>query len=83
MFYSTAIIYTDVVRAILLFYLTPVWATILARIFLGDAITVTRIVAMAVADGVAGRVVDADAEGLTDFTQPPAASPSSTPSCAH
>lgn len=47
--YSTSIVYTDVVRAILLFYLTPVWATILARMFLGDAITVTRIIAMGVA----------------------------------
>jgi len=47
--YSTSIVYTDVVRAILLFYLTPVWATILARMVLGDAITGTRIIAMAVA----------------------------------
>ena len=47
--YSSSIIYTDVVRAILLFYLTPIWATILARIFLGDAITPSRILAMAMA----------------------------------
>ena len=47
--YSTSIIYTDVVRAILLFYLTPIWATILARIFLGDAITLSRILSMAMA----------------------------------
>ncbi len=47
--YSTSIVYTEVVRAILLFYLTPVWATILARIVLGDVITPTRIVAMALA----------------------------------
>lgn len=47
--YSASIIYTDVVRAILLFYLTPVWATILARIFLGDAITLSRIIAMVLA----------------------------------
>ena len=47
--YSTSIVYTDVVRAMLLFYLTPVWATILARIVLGDAITLTRIAAMALA----------------------------------
>ena len=47
--YSTSIVYTDVVRAILLFYLTPIWATILARIFLGDAITPSRILAMALA----------------------------------
>jgi drug/metabolite transporter (DMT)-like permease len=47
--YSTSIVYTDVVRAMLLFYLTPVWATILARLFLGDAITPTRIAAMMLA----------------------------------
>lgn len=47
--YSTSIVFTDVVRAMLLFYLTPVWATILARILLGDAITLSRLVAMAMA----------------------------------
>ena len=47
--YTMSIVYTDVVRAILLFYLTPIWGTILARIFLGDAITPQRIFAMAVA----------------------------------
>jgi len=33
----------------LLFYLTPIWATILARIFLGDLITPSRIIAMLLA----------------------------------
>ena len=47
--YSTSIVYTDVVRAILLFYLTPIWATILARIFLGDLITPSRVLAMVLA----------------------------------
>ncbi|MEP1935053.1 MAG: DMT family transporter [Paracoccaceae bacterium] len=47
--YSTSIVYTEVVRAMLLFYLTPVWGTLLARVFLGDAITVTRIIAMILA----------------------------------
>ena len=47
--YSTSIVYTDVVRAMLLFYLTPIWATILARIFLGDLITPSRIIAMLLA----------------------------------
>ena len=40
--YSSSIVYTDVVRAMLLFYLTPIWATILARIFLGDLISVGK-----------------------------------------
>ena len=47
--YTMSIVYTDVVHAILLFYLTPIWGTILARIFLGEAITPQRILAMAVA----------------------------------
>ena len=47
--YSTSIVYTEVVRAMLLFYLTPIWGTILARVYLGDLITPMRIVAMALA----------------------------------
>ncbi len=47
--YTMSIVYTDVIRAILLFYLTPIWGTILARIFLRDFITPQRIFAMAVA----------------------------------
>jgi len=49
LFYSTSIIYTDVVRALLLFYLNPIWATILARIFLGEAISPLRILTIAIA----------------------------------
>lgn len=33
--YSTALNYTDVVRAVLLFYLAPVWSKILERAFMG------------------------------------------------
>ena len=47
--YSTSIVYTDVVRAMLLFYLTPVWSTLLARIFLKEAVTPLRMVAMILA----------------------------------
>ncbi len=47
--YTFSFIYTEVVRAMLLFYLTPVWSTILARLILGDAITGLRIVAMSLA----------------------------------
>lgn len=47
--YSMSIVYTDVVRAMLLFYLTPIWGTLLARVFLGDAITPLRIIAMIIA----------------------------------
>lgn len=47
--YSVAVLYTDVVRATLLFYLTPLWSTLLARMFLGEPITPLRWLAMAVA----------------------------------
>jgi drug/metabolite transporter (DMT)-like permease len=50
--YSISILYTDVVRAMLLFYLTPVWSTLLARAFLGEPITRPRLLAMAL--GLAG-----------------------------
>jgi drug/metabolite transporter (DMT)-like permease len=47
--YSVSVLYTDVVRATLLFYLTPLWSTLLARLFLGERITLLRWLAMAVA----------------------------------
>jgi drug/metabolite transporter (DMT)-like permease len=47
--YSVSILYTDVVRATLLFYLTPLWSTLLARILLNDPITPLRWLAMAIA----------------------------------
>jgi drug/metabolite transporter (DMT)-like permease len=53
--YSVSMLYTEVVRAMLLFYLTPLWSTVLARIFLGDPITRLRLVAMAL--GIAGMLV--------------------------
>jgi drug/metabolite transporter (DMT)-like permease len=46
MLYATSIVYTDVVRAMLLFYLTPVWGTILGRLFLNENITPLRIFSM-------------------------------------
>ena len=47
--YSTSIVYTEVVRAMLLFYLTTVWGTVLARIFFGEVITVIRVFAITMA----------------------------------
>jgi drug/metabolite transporter (DMT)-like permease len=47
--YTFSFIYTEVVRAMLLYYLTPVWSTILARLILGDAITGLRVLAMSLA----------------------------------
>ena len=34
--YTNAFLYTDVVRVLILFYLTPIWGFLLARVFLGD-----------------------------------------------
>lgn len=47
--YSGALIYTDVVRALLLFYLTPLWSTLLARFTQGEEITRVRLVTIVLA----------------------------------
>jgi drug/metabolite transporter (DMT)-like permease len=54
-FYSDAMLYTEVVRGLVLYYLTPVWSMILARIVLGEKITPPRV--MAIAFGIAGMLV--------------------------
>ena len=46
--YSISIVYTEVVRAVLLFYLTLIWATFLAKI-LGEMITRSHLIAMVLA----------------------------------
>jgi drug/metabolite transporter (DMT)-like permease len=53
--YAEALLRGYVARVILLFYLTPVWSTLLARVLLGDAITRARIVTVAL--GLAGMFV--------------------------
>lgn len=40
--WTTSLAYTDVLRAILLFYLTPVWGTLLGLAFLGERLTLRR-----------------------------------------
>lgn len=45
--YAGALILTDVVRALVLYYLTPVWSTLLARALLGEPITPIRWVTIA------------------------------------
>ena len=50
--YSIAIALTEVVTAILLFYLSPVWATVLGRMVLGEHLTGARIAALGL--GLAG-----------------------------
>jgi drug/metabolite transporter (DMT)-like permease len=58
--YSVALLETEVVRAILLFYLTPIWSALLARLVLGEAITPVRWVSMAL--GFLGLLVILKAE---------------------
>ena len=45
-FYTTSLLLTDVVRSILLFYLTPIWSTILGILFLGERLTLNRLGAL-------------------------------------
>ncbi|MEX0349726.1 MAG: DMT family transporter [Paracoccaceae bacterium] len=54
-FYITSLFFTDVVRAILLFYITPVWGTILGIMFQGERLTIWRVLALLA--GLAGLVV--------------------------
>ena len=44
--FTTALVLTDVIRAILLFYLTPAWGTILGLLFLGERLNRSRILAL-------------------------------------
>ncbi|NQV44114.1 MAG: DMT family transporter [Rhodospirillales bacterium] len=45
--YATAYLFSDVVRVLLLYYLLPVWATLLGRVMLNEPITRPRMVAIA------------------------------------
>ena len=61
--YAASLLYTDVVRAVLLFYLMPIWGFLLGWFVLGDRMTWYRWLAIAL--GVAGMaVVFADDTGL-------------------
>jgi drug/metabolite transporter (DMT)-like permease len=44
--YAAGLLYTEVVRIIVLYYMLPIWGFLLARIFLGAAITPIRWIAM-------------------------------------
>ena len=41
--YSISLVYTDVVRSILLFYLTPIWGTLLGVVFLKERLSLMRL----------------------------------------
>ena len=47
--YSAAIVFTDVVRALMLFYLMPIWSILLARAVLNERITAIRVISMGLA----------------------------------
>ena len=53
--YAEAFLFTDVIRAMLLYYMTPVWSSLLARVWLKEPITLSRILAIAL--GLAGMLV--------------------------
>lgn len=53
--YSNAFLYTDVIRAILLYYLTPIWSAVLARMWLKEPITRGRILGIVL--GILGLLV--------------------------
>ncbi len=53
--YASAFLYTEVVRAMFLYYLTPIWGFILARLFLGDPITPIRV--LSICFGVFGALI--------------------------
>ena len=53
--YSTAFLYTDVIRATLLYYLTPLWGTLLARAWLLEKVSFDKLVGIAL--GFAGMLV--------------------------
>ena len=53
--YSTSLVLTDVIRSVLLFYLSPVWSTALGLAFLGERLTSARIGALVL--GLGGLIV--------------------------
>ncbi|MEM9844652.1 MAG: DMT family transporter [Pseudomonadota bacterium] len=59
--YSSAFLYTEVIRVVLLFYLMPIWGFFLGRILLGEPVTWYRWVA--VLSGLAGMVIIFSGEG--------------------
>ena len=40
--YAGSLVFTEVVRALLFYYLTPIWSTLLARVVIGETITGVR-----------------------------------------
>ncbi len=53
--YATSLLLTEVVRVLLLFYLTPVWSTLLGFLLLRERVTLARAAALVL--GIAGMMV--------------------------
>ena len=53
--YATSLLLTEVVRCILLFYLTPIWSTLFGILLLGERLTLPRLAALVV--GFVGMLV--------------------------
>jgi drug/metabolite transporter (DMT)-like permease len=64
--YAVSVLYTEVVRAMVLYYMTPIWSFILAWIFLREVITPARFAAIFL--GAAGMMVLFDID--TGFPAP-------------
>ncbi len=54
-FYAISFNLTDVVHAMLLFYVSPIWSTLLGIVFLGERLTLNRVLAIAL--GIGGLAV--------------------------
>ncbi len=54
-FYAVSFNMTDVVRALLLFYMTPIWSTLLGLMFLGERLNINRVAALIL--GIGGLAV--------------------------
>ena len=65
--YGMALNLTEVVRAVLLFYLSPAWSTLIGLIWLGERLTLRRIAALTM--GFAGLVVVLGIEDGIPFPQ--------------
>lgn len=52
--YSSSLVLTEVVRAVLLFYLSPIWSTLLGLAFLGERLSRARVTALGLGLGGLG-----------------------------
>lgn len=67
--FNTALVYGDVVRAMVLFYLLPVWGVLGGRIFLGERIDAQRFISMALALIGALVMLGASPDMLSQFSR--------------